>query len=320
MSKLLTYFQGSFLSELLTIPGVTDISYNGQDIYYVTRNEGRRKSEIFLSPDDILSFLRNIANLAERSFSFATPFLDLSFGPYRVNAVYPSIGRVKNEKVPTFSIRIASEDDVVSYDEHFLDEEGKNFLLDFLKRGESIIIAGQTGVGKTELQKWLVNHLSPHQKAVVIDNVEELTIKNDSNIDLTTWLMNESYNPSSFDHLIANALRNNPDYLIIAEARGKEMFDILTSALSGHPVITSIHAKDLEGVIPRMVRLSLFWSPSLKEENLEKDLKSVFHAFCFLEKREGEDGKIIRYVKEIAIMKNENLEIIWRNPYEESHL
>ena len=49
MSKLLTYFQGSFLSELLTIPGVTDISYNGQDIYYVTRNEGRRKSEIFLS-------------------------------------------------------------------------------------------------------------------------------------------------------------------------------------------------------------------------------------------------------------------------------
>ena len=46
VSKIIDYFEHSFLKDLLANPSVTDISYNGQDIYYVDNEYGRLKSDI----------------------------------------------------------------------------------------------------------------------------------------------------------------------------------------------------------------------------------------------------------------------------------
>ena len=55
---LKTYVEQSFLAPLLTLPDVTDISYNGKEIYYVTNRYGRAKSEIAPSEEEIEQFLR----------------------------------------------------------------------------------------------------------------------------------------------------------------------------------------------------------------------------------------------------------------------
>ena len=88
--------QASFIGPLLSIDGITDVSYNGCSVFYKTSLEGRRKSSIEVSDDDVGAFLRQIANLAERQFSYSEPIMDVSFGIYRLSAMFRSISRIDN--------------------------------------------------------------------------------------------------------------------------------------------------------------------------------------------------------------------------------
>ena len=96
--KLLITLKNSFLGSLLEDIEITDISYNGDSIYYLHNYLGRQKSQITVTEAEVKDFIRQIANLSEKQFSFQNPKLDVSFGKYRINAVHPSIGRKNNER------------------------------------------------------------------------------------------------------------------------------------------------------------------------------------------------------------------------------
>ena len=108
VEKLITFLEGSFIKELLKNDDITDISYNGQDIYYVDNQHGRLLSEIAISSQEARDFVRQIANLSEKQFSFQTPHLDVSFGKYRFNALHQSVCRKNNKECICFSLRIAA--------------------------------------------------------------------------------------------------------------------------------------------------------------------------------------------------------------------
>ena len=158
-TKLLITLQNSFLSSLLEDSQITDISYNGESIYYLHNLLGRQKADISVSENDAKDFIRQIANLAEKQFSFQSPKLDVSFGKYRINAVHPSIGRKNNEKCLTFSIRISSEKPIIKNDPTFLNAELISLFNVLLRSKVSIVIGGITGSGKTEFQKYLISSL-----------------------------------------------------------------------------------------------------------------------------------------------------------------
>ena len=63
------YLESSFLSPLLVQEGVTDISYNGESLFYVSNDKGRQRSSIEAKKEDVSSFLRQLANLTEKQFS-----------------------------------------------------------------------------------------------------------------------------------------------------------------------------------------------------------------------------------------------------------
>ena len=106
--KLINFIENSFVKSLVLNPNVSDISYNGDSIFYLDNEYGRRKSDIQISFDIAKDFVRQIANLSEKQFSFQSPQLDVSFGRYRFNALHQSIAKRSNEDVINFSIRIGS--------------------------------------------------------------------------------------------------------------------------------------------------------------------------------------------------------------------
>ena len=69
IDKTITFLENSFLKELFNKEDVTDISYNGKDIYYVDNYLGRLKSNISISKQEAKDFVRQIANLTEKQFS-----------------------------------------------------------------------------------------------------------------------------------------------------------------------------------------------------------------------------------------------------------
>lgn len=298
--KLKEFLETSFISPLLEKEGITDISYNGEYIFYQSNKFGRRKSEIDVTPSQVASFLRQIANYSEKQFSFLGPILDVSFSRYRINATFLSLTRVRNKKSYSFSIRIAYEGSVLENDDSFFGGNSKRILLKAIKNKQSIVIGGETGAGKTELQKYLLMRLEPSSRVIVIDNVEELEmVRADDNLDLTSWVVDERNKKASYASLIKNALRNNPDYLVLAESRGEEMLDALNCVMSGHPIITTMHAKDIKAMPYRMARMAMMGEKKLEYDDLLGDIYHHFSLFVYV-KRELIDGQVRRFIEAIA--------------------
>lgn len=302
--KALYYIENSFLASLLVDEDVTDISFNGKDIYYVSNKEGRKKSDIIIEHAMARDFIRQIANIAEKQFSFTSPTLDISIGKYRINATHQSIGRIADEGVITFAIRLASSEQRLNRNSDFFAKGVVDLLEVLLESGESIVIGGLTSSGKTELQKFLLKNMKENTRVIVIDNVLELDqVRNDS-IDLTCWQVDENNVNASPTLLIKNALRNNPDWLILAEARGKEMVDVLSSAMTGMPIITTIHSKDVYSLPFRMGRMMMQSEQKIDYQEALKDIYYHFHYYLYLSKKEI-NGEIKRNIASIIYINDE---------------
>ena len=300
LEKSVVFIETSFLSPLLIDQDITDISFNGENIYYLHNVYGRQKADIAVDINVIKDFIRQIANLSDKQFSFQTPILDVSIGKYRINAVHQSIGRVGNHPSLTFSIRLASITPRITDQSNFLTKELIALFEVLLKSKISIVIGGLTGSGKTEFQKYLVRKISSSSRLVVIDNILELEqVREQTNLDINTWQVDDKNEASSIQNLVRNALRSNPDWLIVAESRGSEMVEVLNSAMTGHPIITTIHAIDAQSMIPRMARMVMMSDKKMDYENVLLDVMYHFRFLVYLEKNENDDGSIVRYIKSI---------------------
>ena len=300
--RLTAFLESSFLSELLQVPTVTDISFNGEALYYEDSALGRQKYEKEIANSAVGDFLRQIANFSDKQFSYMNPILDVSFSRYRLNATFLSIVRVKDERAYSFSLRIGKEGSAILDDDTEFWGGSRPILMDAIHQRKSIVIAGETGAGKTELQKYLLMHLPPATRVIVIDNVEELEMsRSSSHLDLTSWLVDDRIKDASFPSLIRNALRNNPDYLLVAESRGAEMLDALNCVMSGHPIMTTLHAKDIYSVPQRIARMALMANDKLVFDEVLTDVYHHFSLVVYL-KKVFRDGRVVRYLDEVGEM------------------
>lgn len=299
--RLLNYIENSFLRPLLEIETITDISYNGVSIFYMDNALGRRKYNEEVSSEEAMDFIRQVANLAERQFSYTCPTLDISISRYRINAQHSSIVRVGDEKSVSFSIRIASKTIKIDEKSSFMEARARNILLDAILNKQSIVIAGPTGSGKTELQKYLISKLEDFTRVIIIDNVQELDyVRFNPDLDVTSWQISPSIPEGNAQELIRNALRNNPDWLVVAESRGQEMSDALNAVMTGHPIITTLHAKKIEAIPRRMMRMIQMNNSKESPEDIIDDIYEHIDYYVYLNRKITKDKKVSRYVESIA--------------------
>lgn len=311
-NPLCHYVENSFLREALLIEGINDLSYNGEEFFSESVHLGRRKENIKATPEDVGAFLRQIANISERQFSYLNPILDVSFGKYRLSAAFMSLTRVKDAKSYSFSLRVERKGTILDQDDSFFPGDSKEILLSLLKEKQSIVIGGETGSGKTELQKFLLLRLEEATRVLVIDNVEELElIRGVSPIDLTTWVIDPSGKSGTAASLIKAALRFDPDYIVLAEARGEEMWEALCCAMSGHPVILTIHSSSLENMPSRLARLAQMRGSAMVYSDLLHDVEENFSAFVLVGKKKEGNG-IRRRIKKIGRLKEGKMEILFQ--------
>lgn len=303
-NKAYEYINNSFLKPLLSNKKITDISYNGKDLYYQD-NKGKHKSNIKLSLENANNFIRQIANLTEQMFSLTTPILDVSIQEYRFNAVHSSICRKLYEKCATFALRKGSKG--INADTIIATTPNKvfAFLKTAIQNKKSIVICGETGSGKTELQKYLLTFCNRNSRIIVIDNVSELIGIDSSNMDITYWQYDVHSSYCTLDDLISNSLRFNPDWTIITEARGKEMYPIIRSILTGHPLITTIHAKNLETTPSRILQMIMqSTNNTIDPSILMNEIYSAFDIGVHVAIK-YENGVLIRYIDQVGVFKSD---------------
>jgi len=116
-----------------------------------------------------------------------------------------------------------------------------------------ILVTGPTGAGKTTTLYASLNTLDRQGRNIItIEDPVEYRFKNINQIQV---------NPRAgltFASGLRSILRLDPDVLLVGEIRDSETADIaIQAALTGHLVLSSIHANDAIGVVSRLLELGI---------------------------------------------------------------
>lgn len=292
------YINESFLQPYL-LNDVTDITYNGKDLFIEDRINGKYRVKCHILLDTVKDFLSHLANLTGKNFNALNPILDISFLNYRLNAIHPLIAKMANKGVYTFALRIYSTNVVIKNNDYqFCPLEIHDLLNRIVKNKKSIIISGKTGVGKTEFQKYLVGYMLDNTKVVIIEDLYETYLKElYPNLDITSWVSfdNQKDIEEEYQKLIKAALRNNPDWLMIAEVRGKEANELYNAFTTGHPFIATIHAKSSKLSLKRFAQMM-----KNEDKSLLTELGEYINFSIHLAKNVLPNGKTIRFIESIV--------------------
>lgn len=121
-------------------------------------------------------------------------------------------------------------------------------------RNGLILFSGPVGSGKTTTIYHLLREKYDREPLQVITMEDPVEIKEPKFLQAE---VNEKAG-LSYELLIKQSLRHHPDILVIGEIRDEETAKmVIRSALTGHLVLATIHAKECTGVIERLLELGV---------------------------------------------------------------
>lgn len=248
---------------------VEDIECNGGNspVYIVHRVYRNLKTNlVFKDLVRLESFVEKLAQRCGKYISYAKPILDGSLPDgSRVNATYT---KDITSKGPTFTIRKFTKTpwtppQLIGF--RTLSPEILAYLWLLVQYEMNFLIVGGTSSGKTTLLNAVAFFIPPEARVVSIEDTREL------NLPRENWLPSvvrsatgvEGLGEIDLFTLLRSSFRQNPDYVIVGEVRGKEASVLFQGMASGHASISTIHADSIDTVIKRLETPPIELSPSL---------------------------------------------------------
>lgn len=142
----------------------------------------------------------------------------------------------------------------------FLSDEAASFLAACVCAGKNIVVSGRVSSGKTTLINALGGEIPATERVVVCESSAELRLPQ----ALPNCVGYEA-RPASADglsaitlvDLVSDAMRSDPDRLIIGEVRGPEASALIWAFASGHAGMTSVHGESAEHALTNLARFAL---------------------------------------------------------------
>ncbi len=248
---------------------VEDIECNGVDshIYIVHRRYRNIKTNVkFRDIEKLSSFIEKLAQRCGKYISYASPILDGSLPDgSRVNATYT---KDITSKGPTFTIRKFTKTPWTPprlLSMNTLSPEMLAYLWLLVEYRMNILITGGTSSGKTTLLNAISFFIPPEARIVSIEDTRELNLPQENWLPSVVRGATGSNKLSEIDLfvLLKSSFRQNPDYVIVGEVRGKETYVLFQGMASGHSSISTIHADSVDTVIKRLETPPIELSPTL---------------------------------------------------------
>ena len=248
---------------------VEDIECNGINsvVYIVHRIYRNIKTSLLFKDGDLLeNFVEKLAQRSGKYISYAQPILDGSLPDgSRVNATYT---KDITSKGPTFTIRKFTKNPWTPIQLlvfNTLSPEMLAYLWLLVQYKMNILIAGGTSSGKTTLLNAMAFFIPQEARVVSIEDTRELNLPREnwlpSVVRASTGL--EKIGEIDLFTLLRSSFRQNPDYVIVGEVRGKEAYVLFQGMASGHSSISTLHADSIDTVIKRLKTPPIELSPTL---------------------------------------------------------
>ena len=244
------------LNEFLADDQITDISYsNGGQVWLKTLDKGIYSVD---RPDINNSFMEKLAfqcsNVMGKTFNMAHPFLDAESAELRLNFIHDSIATngiaCVIRKTPA-KIRLNKTKLI---NEKYVSEDLHDFLIECVHGHCNIIVAGETGSGKTELVKYLASNTIENEKIITIEDTLELHL--DRIFPHRDIVAIKTNNIASYSDVLVTCMRQNPKWILLSEVRSAEaVMAVRNSISSGHNILSTIHADKASSIPLRMYSL-----------------------------------------------------------------
>ncbi len=246
---------------------IEDIECNGinSPIYIVHRAFRNLRTNIsFDSLSKLASFVEKLAQKSGRYVSYSNPILDgtLPDGS-RVNATYTTD---ISSKGPTFTIRKFTKVPITPVEllaSNTMSPEMLAYFWILMQYKCNVLIVGGTGSGKTTLLNAIAFFIPPEARVVSIEDTRELQLPRENWLPSVARSGLGGMGEVDLFTLLKESFRQNPDYVIVGEVRGKEAYVLFQGMASGHPSMATIHADSVESVIRRLETPPINLSPSL---------------------------------------------------------
>jgi flagellar protein FlaI len=248
---------------------IEDLECNGmgESMYIVHRIFRNIKTTVkFNDMDKLSSFVEKLAQKTGRYISYASPILDGSLPDgSRVNATYT---KDISSKGPTFTIRKFTKTpwtptQLIGF--HTLSPEMLAYFWMVLQYQSNLMIVGGTASGKTTLLNALAFFIPQENRVVSIEDTRELNLPRENWLPSVVRSGVSSAGVGAVDMftLLKSSFRQNPDYVIVGEVRGKEASVLFQGMASGHASISTMHGDSAESIVRRLQTPPISLSPML---------------------------------------------------------
>lgn len=150
------------------------------------------------------------------------------------------------------------------------------FLRATVRERLNILITGDTAVGKTTLMRTLAGEINPDEWIVTAEDTPELELTSPLAQGNLPWhqltyafssvgaATKDGTAPMTLEDSVRHGLRHRPSRILLGEARGAEMADVLEAMTAGHEgSIATIHATSAHNALERAAYMAAK-SPTLR--------------------------------------------------------
>lgn len=196
--------------------------------------------------------LRYIKFKSRLDISIAKKPQDGSFHIYKENKkLYIRISTIPLLNSESLVIRILQDQSVMKIKDLAYYPKDLIRMYEIIKENNGLFIfTGPTGSGKTTTMYSILDNLigKTNKKVITLENPIEII--NEKFIQVQ---INEEIN-LDYSVCLKSTLRHDPDVIMIGEIRDEETArNVFRAALTGHTVISTLHTKDVYGVIERFL-------------------------------------------------------------------
>ncbi len=252
---------------------IEDVSCNGPNnyLYIFHRIYGSIRSTISYGDVELNRFVMRMAQISGKHISILQPIKDIALPDgSRANL---TLGTEVTKKGATFTIRKFKERpispiELIEYNS--IDPALLAYLWTLLYYKRSILVSGGTASGKTTLMNVLCSFIKPENKIVSLEDTPELNLYHPNWIQSvtrtgfggesggaapasgTSHQGGKSAGDISMYELLAAALRQRPEYILVGEVRGAEAFTLFQAIAVGHAAMGTIHAGSMRELLSRV--------------------------------------------------------------------
>ncbi|MBR3250943.1 MAG: Flp pilus assembly complex ATPase component TadA [Erysipelotrichaceae bacterium] len=258
---------GHILNHLLESGTITDIEIRSNGVWTTDITKGRTRLDTSgFTPEQIDEFYDIVGKLPQQlshrmvvNYNEGNPILDAEAiyknkGLLRINAIHETItGNSAGIaiRLTPYNLRLSRKNILNS---GYAPRPYLWLMKALIKAGCNSIFAGITGAGKTEALKFFARYIPPNDAIITIEDTREAYLE--LLYPQKDVLALKSSETQNFEHLIRASLRQNPDWILVSEARGREILELNEAVGTGHKIITTIHSDGVMNIPYRMVDMA----------------------------------------------------------------